>query len=318
MFFLKLTEISLIFLAGFFTLSTAIPKSIIILEILFSNSGWKELNDLHKVSWKGRIYTLSESIEPNNNINFTGGRIRGAALILGCTFARDLKKLFLMINYYQFYCFQSYGNTNIYNCTVELLKIIKKISLLATIMKESLMALDALHPKAWSDYSTYTFYYHLSLLQRVPKKFVSEPPLINDSLTCLNILNFIIDDFESMEKDINNDIKHCHYVCDNLNSIKEEFNDYVKTNLNYADSSKLLNYVKEKFDNEINNIVLKKHHNLGFFYNPQINMIDLLVPDELKTNSKKKSSKLSLRNEAMKNNKKSSAEIADLLDLLDL
>ncbi|XP_050521216.1 uncharacterized protein LOC126894328 [Daktulosphaira vitifoliae] len=317
MFFLKMTDISLLCSIIFLTLSTGTSKPKNILDTLFSNVGWKELNDVINVFWMGRYYTLS--IEPKSTVSF-GGKIRGATLILGCTFARDLKKIFLMLHYYLCYCPLSIGNTNIYNCTVELLEIIKKLSLLATIMKESLMALDDLHTKPWADYTSYTFYYHLSLLQRIPRKFVSERPLLNDPSTSLNILKFIKVDFETKEKDITDDLKCCKYVINNLNSIKRDLKDHIQKYSNDSNRKIFLDYVKEKLNNEMNNIVLKKYHNLGFIYNPQNKMIDVSIPDELKTNFKNKSEKsstLSLRDEAIKYNQKSSAEIEDLLDFLN-
>ncbi|XP_050546668.1 uncharacterized protein LOC126908542 [Daktulosphaira vitifoliae] len=261
-----------------------------IINSICENDGWQHFTDVESVKYDKQTFEFSH-ITINSDRFSSNKKVQAAALFLLCTYANDLKKIFSMVIYY---CHECQGvfiqEKDPYECTSDLLKIIKKITLLATVMKESLISLDALYGTPLkSTLDDYILYCYLSSLQKVENTIFREAPSENNPNTCNQILENIKFIFPNMIEDINREIqvkpKICHFK---IPSAKTE--DYKKVYTIKNNQKKNFNFenLKKKLDNEIKKIVIEKYYKLGFYFNPEIQMIDVPIPQEVLDNNQMK------------------------------
>ncbi|XP_050543604.1 uncharacterized protein LOC126906792 isoform X2 [Daktulosphaira vitifoliae] len=323
MFSLKLLEIFvlLLYLIVVFVEAptTSTKKKAAIINSLCQNDGWQHLTDLEYVKYGTKTYML-------DNINIivdkskSNKKVHAAALILVCTYANDLKKIFNMIIDYCHECKKVlYKKKNPYECTIDLLSITKKITLLATVMKESLMSLDALYGTPLKNTTDdYILYCYLSHLQKIENSIIHETLSQDNPKTCEKILENINYIFNKMKEDINIEIKEKSKKCFFKPEIVNEMSQDLKTVNKIKNNQKKnysFEYFNEKIDNDIKKIVIEKCFNLGFYFNTKIQMIDVPLPKEVLDNKQMKRSNTSYLIEIEKK-KKTETGVAELLDFL--
>ncbi|XP_050543620.1 uncharacterized protein LOC126906796 isoform X2 [Daktulosphaira vitifoliae] len=257
-----------------------------IINSICKYDGWKHLTDIDIVKYGNIIYKL-DNINIIANRDTSNKKVRAAALILGCTYANDLKKIFDMVILYCNICRDAFNDKdNIYKYTIYILSITKKITLLATVMKESLILLDSLYSIPLDGTTNdYILYGYLSLLQKVD---ISSVPLKNSPSSCLGILSEIIWIFDICNSNINNEmenkLKRCIIFEENRsNAILQKLMIFINLN-SQNDKNTLMESLNKKLNNEIKKIIIEKFYNLGFYFNTDIKMIDVLVPDEVINN----------------------------------
>ncbi|XP_050543607.1 uncharacterized protein LOC126906792 isoform X5 [Daktulosphaira vitifoliae] len=323
MFFIKLSEICVLLLYVIVVFveapNNSTTRNTIIINSLCQNDGWQHLTDLQYVKYSSRPYMLDNIITIVKHTT-CNKKVHAAALILRCTYANDLKKIFNMVIDYCNECKKVLSqNKNFYECTIDLLTITKKITLLATVMKESLISLDGLCITPLNDTrDDYILYCYLSHLQKIENSIINKTPLQNNPNTCEKILENIDFTFNKMKEDINIDINDKSKKCFFKPEIVKEMSQDLKTvNKIKKDKKKIssLEYFNEIIDNDIKKIVIEKCFNLGFYFNTEIQMIDVPLPKEVLDNKKMKKSDTPYLIEIEKK-KKTETGVAELLDFL--
>ncbi|XP_050544902.1 uncharacterized protein LOC126907573 [Daktulosphaira vitifoliae] len=282
MFSIKLSEICVFLLYAILFIEAYINtiKNTAIINHFCENNFWKNLSNLQEVRY-GKDYYYLDNINCEADLSTSNRRIRSTALFLSCLYAHDLRQIFKMVDDYQNICRIILENKiNPYQCTMNLLKVIKNITLLATVIKESLISLDAVYnmppDQTIEDYILYDF---LSRLQEVEKTVANESPSQDNSRDCemilLNIKNIFKSKIEDMDEEIQGKRKReCKFNTINLYPMWQDSNavnniendDYYFKNLN------------KQFDNEFQKIIVEKYYNLGFYFNKNIKMIHIPTP----------------------------------------
>ncbi|XP_050546664.1 uncharacterized protein LOC126908539 [Daktulosphaira vitifoliae] len=292
-----------------------------IINSICENDGWQHFTDVESVKYDKQTFELSNITVISDRIS-SNKKVQAAALFLLCTYANDLKKIFYMVIYYCHECQRVFiQEKDPYECTSDLLKIIKKITLLATVMKESLISLDALYGtplKSTTD--DYILYCYLSNLQKVENTIFREAPSENNPNTCNQILENIKFIFPNMIEDINVEIKRKPKNCNfNTEILSAKTKDYKKV-------FKITNKQKKNFsfenlnnelDNEIKKIVIEKYYKLGFYFNPEIQMIDVPIPQEVLDNNQMKPPTTTPYLVEIEKKKKTQKGVTELLNFLE-
>ncbi|XP_050544597.1 uncharacterized protein LOC126907393 [Daktulosphaira vitifoliae] len=280
-------------------------------------NGWQHLTDIDGVQYRNVYYKLDDIFQTVNR-NMTKKKIRAAVLILGCAYANDLYKIFIMVKKYCYICQKTFSQKyNTYECAKDLLGIIKKITLLATVMKGSLIALDALY-KTLSNDTTYDYilYYYLSHLQKVEYSIVHYPPsqdkLSNDLTILSNIESVFDEEKKNIKSEIFNKFKECKFKQNKSHSILQELEGF---NFQILQNEKKIEYLNKNINDDIKNIVIEKFYNLGFYFNIDIQMIDVRVPNEI-TNKRLRERQLYRSHFIRIEKKKTATEVTELMDFL--
>ncbi|XP_050544899.1 uncharacterized protein LOC126907572 isoform X2 [Daktulosphaira vitifoliae] len=305
MFSIKLSEIcvflihTILFIEAY---NNTLRKTAIINKFC-ENNFWKNLSNLQKVRY-ANTYCYLNKINIISNKSKSNGKIRCAALFLSCLYAQDLRQIFLMVNDYQNICKTILeNNNNPYQCIIHLLEIIKKVTLLGTVIKESLIAVDALYHrrpnKTKDDYILYDF---LSSLQQIKNTIVHESPSQDNPKNCeiilLNIKNIFNVKIEYINKEIKGKRKReCLFKNKDFYPILHDW----KTVHNIENELYYFKDLNEKIDDEFKKIITDKYYKLGFHFNTSIKMISIPIPQEVLN----------------KKGKKSESEVAELLDFLE-
>ncbi|XP_050543613.1 uncharacterized protein LOC126906793 isoform X3 [Daktulosphaira vitifoliae] len=338
MFSIKLSEICVLLLYTIVLIKAYnnTERNTAIINTFCDNNWWKQISILQSVKCGSKYYHLSE-INKIVNREQGNGKVRGAALFLGCLYAIDLLEIFYMINFYQNKCeIVLLQNHNPYECTINLLRIIKKLTLLATVIKESLIALDALYNmRPNTTKIDYILYNYLTRLQKVERNIFHKLPLQDNPKSCEIILKNVGLIFNAMKEDIKHEIQDKTIICFFKPEIFEPMVQNWETVYKIQNNEEnffFFNDLYTKIDNEIRMIVIEKCYNLGFYFNTEIMMIDVSVPQEVLDQYPKKSiqpyilqfmgkvepkeSDISKFIEKEKG-KKSATEVAELLDFLE-
>ncbi|XP_050546665.1 uncharacterized protein LOC126908540 [Daktulosphaira vitifoliae] len=300
--------------------SISTQKKAAIINNICQNDGWQHLTGVESVNFSNHPVNL-EDINKIVNKDTCNRKVHAAASILLCSYAIDLKKIFSMVIYYSHECQGVLiQKNNPYECTSDLLKIIKKITLLATVMKESLISLDALYGTPLkTTLDDYILYCYLTSLQKVENTIYREAPSKNNPNICNQILKNITYIFQEMDTDINVEIQNNTRKCKIKPEIFKAIADDKNTMYNIKNKQKKnFNFenLKKKLDNEIKKIVIEKYYNLGFYFNPEIQMIDVPIPQVVLDNNKMKPSTTPYLVEIEKK-KKTETGVEELLNFLE-
>ncbi|XP_050548441.1 uncharacterized protein LOC126910091 [Daktulosphaira vitifoliae] len=221
-----------------------------------------------------------------------------------------------MINYYQNKCEKVLKQKHIlYECTINLLRIIKKLPLLATVIKESLIAMIAFYNmRSNSKIEDYIMYNYLTRLQKVERNIFQDLPSQDNCEQILKNIKFI---FNTMIVDIKTEIKGktktCLFKPGKIDPIPQDWKTVCK-----EDKKFFFKYLNKELSNEFKKIVIEKYHNLGFYFNTEIKMIDVSVPEEVNRYPNNNSnSTLYIHFVEKQKGKKSATEVAELLDFLE-
>ncbi|XP_050543769.1 uncharacterized protein LOC126906889 [Daktulosphaira vitifoliae] len=245
-----------------------------ILISLFKNPGWKNLNDVHKVSLRKKDYFLEKIIDTSNiNIDNTNTKVRAATLILSCSYANDLKMIFFILQHFCDACENLPGKDNDitikFNCLMRLVKSIENLKLLATLLKGTLYLLDLLHVYRWNTAKKTDFFFNYLLIKltEVQKILEAHPPSTTESmknLLSLGVIDVFVKDIESnIDKHIN---LYCKLVPHDLDSLWKNFNDEYKQTVVIIKKLQFFDFLSTKLNMKMNSIFLEKYFNLGFFY----------------------------------------------------
>ncbi|XP_050546463.1 uncharacterized protein LOC126908444 isoform X5 [Daktulosphaira vitifoliae] len=325
MFSIKLLEICVILLYAVLfmevqnnnNMSCSNRKAAIINSICQYN-GWQHLTDIKGVKYRKIYYTLNDINKIVNRFKINK-KVRASVLILSCAYSNDLKNIFVMINHYCSICQDTFDKKyNTHECTTEILSIIKKITLLATVMKESLIALDALYgmPSNETTYD-YMLYYYLSHLQKVENNIVHNPTsqteLSNDLIILSKIKCVFNEENRKIESEIFNASKECKFKRNKSDSILQKFKRFTDQN---PQNEKKIQYLNKNINDEIKKIVIEKFYNLGFYFNIDTQMIDVRVPDEVNNNKKMEKRKSNLPHFIEIEKNKTATGIAEIVEFL--
>ncbi|XP_050544893.1 uncharacterized protein LOC126907570 isoform X2 [Daktulosphaira vitifoliae] len=282
MFSIKLYKIciSLLYAISFIEAYPNSLKNTAIINHFCKNNFWKYLSNLQEVRYGQKTY-YSKSINYIADTSTSNDKVRSATLLLSCLYAQDLRQIFYMVNDYQNICqIILEKKCNPYLCTINLLTVIKKITILATIIKESLISLDAVYTmppnQTIEDYILYDF---LSRLQEVEKTVANKPPSQDNTRDCeiilLNIKNVFKSKIEDMDEEIQGKRKReCKFITVNLHPMSQDLKtvDNVEIDFYYFKD------LNKKFDIEFRKILIQKYFNLGFYFNTNIKMVHLPTP----------------------------------------
>ncbi|XP_050546461.1 uncharacterized protein LOC126908444 isoform X4 [Daktulosphaira vitifoliae] len=291
-----------------------------IINSICQYSGWQQLTYIKGVQYRNTYYTLENHINKIVKQSKINQKVRAAVLILGCAYINDLKNIFVLVNHYCSICQETFDEKyNTHECTTEILNIIKKITLLATVMKESLIALDALYgmPSNETTYD-YMLYYYLSHLQKVENNIVHNPPsqteLSNDLIILSKMKCVFNEENRKIEIEIFNASKECRFKQNKSDSMLQKFKRFTDHN---PQNEKKIQYLNKNINDEIKKIVIEKFYDLGFYFNIDTQMIDVQVPDEIINNKKMEKRKSNLPHFIeIEKKKKTATGIAEIVDFL--
>ncbi|XP_050543659.1 uncharacterized protein LOC126906822 isoform X3 [Daktulosphaira vitifoliae] len=324
MFSIKLREISIlilyavVFMEANYNINIYSYSKTAIINSICQYDGWRQLTYIDGVHYRSLYYKLDD-IFTTVTRNMTKKKIRAAVLILGCAYAYDLKKIFIMVKEYSDICQKTLiQKDNTYECTTDLLKITKKITLLATVMKGALIALDVIYRTSSND-STYDYilYHYLSHLQKVENDIVhfpqSQDKLLNDRIILSKINCVFNREKRNIKSETINKFKECKFNQNISDSILQE----LKT-LTYQipQNEKKFEYLNKNINDEIEKIVTEKFYNLGFYFNIDIQMIDVRVPDENVNNRRMKERQLYQSYFIRLEKNKTATEVEELMEFL--
>ncbi|XP_050521824.1 uncharacterized protein LOC126894683 isoform X1 [Daktulosphaira vitifoliae] len=242
---------------------------------IFNNKGWINLNDVEKGIFFNKNY-IFEEIFKTPNTRSCDRQIRGSTIILACSYMKDFKLLIYVFKQFIIHCRYLNNSTILkimgYECATKFLNVINKIPLLVTIMEGSLMALDSLHTKPWDtgkNYYTKSDYMFIKVSTMFHSMSFKDILLSsNDSSSINNILKTIDMFFINIESEINIGIKgHCEYKPYILDSLWKNLNEeYKNTSFSKNKNQRLYDYLSKKLYHKFLTIIYDKYHNLGFDY----------------------------------------------------
>ncbi|XP_050525372.1 uncharacterized protein LOC126896520 [Daktulosphaira vitifoliae] len=296
---------------------------------LIKNNGWKEIKDVISVKYLSNIFhsfTLLDFVEERD----CNKPIRLLTILLGCTYAKELKTLFFLFIKFGHHCQSSitarYTVKNRYNCAMELIKILQKIPSLATLIKNTLYTLDYLHTDPWKDQKKKKFVldYLLIELENFNNILINYIPLENDTTKIENILNSIYRFFTHRNVEIESfsDL-YCIFMQNDIDSQWEEWNEEYKYENKQNEKLQLYDYLSQKINLKMISIIINKFHNLGFQYDRKTKQIGIPLPKQycigdlkLFTRNKKTSETIQSesKNKKMKENQFENQWILELID----
>ncbi|XP_050525363.1 uncharacterized protein LOC126896514 isoform X2 [Daktulosphaira vitifoliae] len=317
-------------LLSIFILSTeAVLNSRINTDIynsLVNNNGWKYLKDVKCIQYWQQFYSLENHLEITTPKG-CNKRIRILTLLLACTYAKDLKILFFIIIQFGEHCkslndiFDSKATG--YDCTVELLKILQKMSSIATLMKDTLYVLDNLHSVPWKDGKNNNFILDNILinLEKFNNVLRHQLSLENYSSVTENFFQFIYSYCTNKMSNIECDIKmYCNFESDDIEFLWVQ---WIKEYRNINDKTlQFYEYLSQKVNLKINSIIIGKFHNLGFRHNRKTLQIGIPLPSTYNTNGTKffiRPSKTSekIQSKSEENGRENTFENRWILELID-
>ncbi|XP_050525369.1 uncharacterized protein LOC126896518 isoform X1 [Daktulosphaira vitifoliae] len=264
-----------------------------ILKSLLENDGWNNLKDVTCIEYFKKFY-YSEIFLHEYDTSKTDKQIRLTTIYLTCSYVKDLKILYFIFKQFGQHCKSLINNRNplkiAYNCALKLLNILQKLSLLATLMKETLYLLDYMHTNPLINKKRYNYLIDKTLLNI--EKFNSDSkcfiPKENDSKSIKYFLNSIFYFFTVIDNDT---IKHyknyCKFVPFNIASLWHEWSNKYKYKINNDKTLQYDNYLCQKVDLRINSIIINKFYKLGFQYDQNIQQVGIPLPDEYCTDDLK-------------------------------
>ncbi|XP_050545367.1 uncharacterized protein LOC126907805 [Daktulosphaira vitifoliae] len=277
MFSLKLIMYSfLIFYVILYTKSDRISiASINKLDKLLKYSGWLNKNDLFFVKYFNRTYCLRNLIETPTPKNKYNQKIRALTVFLGCSYAKVMNNLFLVISNIIQICKKKIITENEYLnvcfCTEELVNIISLLIVpLAKLMKGAMDNLDYMHSNPWILQSNY---YMMSPLLRDIENILdnlNERTLTRDNLsTYLWTLNTINDFFQKIKVNVDyQSLVFCRYVSNDENYLWNEWNQEYTSMINNGIPLEYFTFLIRKIKDYIETIIIEKYFQLGFKFDP--------------------------------------------------
>ncbi|XP_050546558.1 uncharacterized protein LOC126908473 isoform X2 [Daktulosphaira vitifoliae] len=129
-------------------------KSVNEIDTLLMYSGWKNLNDIIRITYLTRNYYLEDLIQTPTHRNKCYQKIRALTAYLGCTYAKVINDLFSVIIIVTQNCQKKIEEENDLKygciCTEEFINIISMLVVpMTTLMKGAMDTLDLLHKKPW-------------------------------------------------------------------------------------------------------------------------------------------------------------------------
>ncbi|XP_050545365.1 uncharacterized protein LOC126907804 [Daktulosphaira vitifoliae] len=257
------------------------------LDTMLMYSGWKNLNELISVTYYNRIYHLQNLINTPTHIHKVGQKIRALTIFIGCTYAKVMNDVLLIISKILKECQQIFReNIDITKgciCTEELINIISLfITPLATLLKGAMDTLDLLHalPLAYQKHN-----------------YLVSPELgrMGDILFNLNIQTLSRNDISSYTRTLYNievfyditlkSLYHdteifCEFVNFNTNSVWKEWEEEYKAIIYHNVKLEFLRFFKRKIKNYIKKIIIEKYFQLGFKFDPTTEETFLSTPNK--------------------------------------
>ncbi|XP_050546530.1 uncharacterized protein LOC126908462 isoform X17 [Daktulosphaira vitifoliae] len=214
---------------------------------LFSNDGWKNLNDVQYVTFFGIGYFLKIALQNRVLFNNFDNKVRTATLVLGCSYVKDLKIFYFIFEHFSNHCGKLYDKQNHetlgYDCTKKLLKVIKKINSLLKIMQETIQALDTMHSYPWHKGKKYDLLFCRMFWNLQEKnEYLKKIRFSNNSLDTKNLLKYLNLFFNQNQRIIGERNEHCKYIPYDLNLMWQELNKEYNTKTN-EDVDNSSNYI---------------------------------------------------------------------------
>ncbi|XP_050543770.1 uncharacterized protein LOC126906890 [Daktulosphaira vitifoliae] len=242
---------------------------------LLRNPGWKNLHDVQKVIYRQDEYLLEKTFELSDlNITNCNSRVRIALVILSCSYAKDLRMIFFVFQQYCDYCenlTDKEDNEPIkYHCIINLVKLIKRIKIIAKLIGGSLFMMNILHLRPSKKVQDNDFFINNLLLKlsKVQKTLDDIHGSIDEPLKNLRTL-VIIDAFaKDIYRNINAyiDTFCCLASCD-LDLLWEDWNNEYKKINEKIEELQFHDFLNVKLYMTMKSISSEKYFKLGFNYN---------------------------------------------------
>ncbi|XP_050546528.1 uncharacterized protein LOC126908462 isoform X15 [Daktulosphaira vitifoliae] len=253
---------------------------------LFSNDGWKNLNDVQYVTFFGIGYFLKIALQNRVLFNNFDNKVRTATLVLGCSYVKDLKIFYFIFEHFSNHCGKLYDKQNHetlgYDCTKKLLKVIKKINSLLKIMQETIQALDTMHSYPWHKGKKYDLLFCRMFWNLQEKnEYLKKIRFSNNSLDTKNLLKYLNLFFNQNQRIIGERNEHCKYIPYDLNLMWQELNKEYNTKTNEGNKIYFFDYLSKKLDIQIKHIMVNKFIKLGFKFDISAQKIAVPTPKQL-------------------------------------
>ncbi|XP_050532983.1 uncharacterized protein LOC126900970 isoform X2 [Daktulosphaira vitifoliae] len=245
------------------------------LKNFLGTAQWKNINDVDFITYCGRKYDHNQIVGMDITIHSCNTNIRLAKLLLECSYANILKTIFTFIDYFQEHCKSLLNsedkNDNAIHCTIELLDTIStSLCPLVILMKRALDTMNILRHEPWINSpmkSCILCKMTSSLSDESFLNFLS--PSIIDLLNIESKLITIKKFFSTRRKELNVDMKFCHFKDHNnytldCETLKNEY-DYLKTKeIEEAAIQEFYHFLKIKIENVAQWTVKNRYKALGF------------------------------------------------------
>ncbi|XP_050536271.1 uncharacterized protein LOC126902733 isoform X3 [Daktulosphaira vitifoliae] len=239
------------------------------IRFLFENDGWKNLTDVEYINYWSKKYTLQKTLETPVTSNTCDTRIRSATIILGCSYANVLKTIFFIMDRFLEYCETLINldnkNKNAFDCTTEIIKIIPKLSDLATLMKGALVSVDKLHRKPMANSKRNELILNnVTTRLHIEKALNLLSPIQVNQFNTKNILETIRNYFIYLRLDLENDLRLCHLKSLNLLSLWQLLSKKYRSSKENGSNQEFWTFMSYKIKSLIHWTIIERYNNLGF------------------------------------------------------
>lgn len=249
---------------------------------LINNKGWMHLNSVEKIDFRAKQYTPEEIFKSPKRGN-SSLKVRTTTILLGCLYAKDFQKLFYVIHKYYLHCVDLMNTDSAiwWSCTRDYLKVVSDLKPFASMIIESLFAVEALHffPMKITGRQRYKFYETLINLIDVQNKIKKNSLSRNNLSISLKSLKRIDNFLHESKLEIDELMEqYCKTVPYDLDL---EWEKLEKEFINLIRKEKTLQFhtfLSKIFNNMIEKIIWDKYYDLGFDFDPKIQMIVTQAP----------------------------------------
>ncbi|XP_050543930.1 uncharacterized protein LOC126906996 [Daktulosphaira vitifoliae] len=244
--------------------------------------GWININDVEFITYFSNKFLLEDVIKTVTKFN-CDSTIRHATVFLGCSYANDLNKMFIILNKFQEHCHMILRSKNFlniaHNCTVKLVEKIDEITSLATFMKGALDAIEVFHTFPWSTHKNKQSFILCTVIANLQKEETLKKlvPLENTmnsiNLTLMYIKRFLL----TRHIELLQNMKYCTLKpldSDSMWNFWDKELGILKSQEKYQE---FFLYLNNKIINLVQTIIQKKYVELGFVFNSDKNQT--FLPD---------------------------------------
>ncbi|XP_050543274.1 uncharacterized protein LOC126906634 [Daktulosphaira vitifoliae] len=268
----------------------SLKKNVNQLDTLLTYSGWKNLNDVHFIKYCKTTYYLQNLIKIPTPILNGDKKIRALSIYLGCSYAKIMNYLFVVISIVTKICDERIKQEEVlidgFICTEELINIISRLIVpMAIMMKGSMDALDLLHNKPWTT-SDRPYYLVNPLLGKIGNILddLNKPKLSRDdrSIYYSMLENLYVCCHRTLYE-INIVTKnYCEFVPYDMNCLWEDWYQEYKALIDQNEKLFFIKFLTKKIKDYTKTVIREKYFHLGFKFDPITEETFIPTPKEPK------------------------------------